>query len=89
MGHMKNLDIRLRSGGDDAVAAACELVPQWIALADREPGLERVIVARTMPNGCQYVDVIAWVPEHNSGLPPLPSKAHVTHWMPLPDPPAP
>ena len=26
MGHMKNLEIRLRGGGDDAVAAACELM---------------------------------------------------------------
>ena len=25
MGHMKNLDIRIRMGGDDAVAAACEM----------------------------------------------------------------
>jgi hypothetical protein len=25
MGYMKNLDIRIRSGGDDAIAAACEL----------------------------------------------------------------
>ena len=25
MGHMKDLDIRIRMGGDDAVAAACEL----------------------------------------------------------------
>ena len=25
MGHMKNLDIRIRMGGDDAIAAACEM----------------------------------------------------------------
>lgn len=25
MGHMKELDIRIRQGGDDAIAAACEL----------------------------------------------------------------
>lgn len=86
MGYMKNLDIRLRSGGDDAVAAACELLPRWVHIADREPGLERVLVTRTMPDGRRYVDVMTWVPEHDSGLPPLPSKAHVTHWMALPDP---
>ena len=34
MGHMKNLDIRIRMGGDDAVAAACEVrreaCRQWL-----------------------------------------------------------
>ena len=34
MGHMKNFDIRIRMGGDDAVAAACEVrreaCRQWL-----------------------------------------------------------
>jgi hypothetical protein len=61
---------------------------EWIPLSEREPPESRVIVARQMPNGCQYIDVMVWIPEPYSGLPPLPSKLHATHWMPLPEFPA-
>jgi hypothetical protein len=38
MGHMKDLDIRIRQGGDDAVAAACELA----GLAKERRGYEEM-----------------------------------------------
>lgn len=40
MGVMKNFDIRIRNGGNDAIAAACELAPRWTAVAQQlpEPG---------------------------------------------------
>ncbi len=59
----------------------------WIPIESREPPESRVLVARKFPDGRRYVDVIVWIPEPFSGLPPLPSKHHVTHWMPMPEPP--
>ena len=45
MGYMKDLDIRIRSGGDDAIAAACELMPKWISVWEQLPALNtRVLV---------------------------------------------
>jgi len=41
MGHMKNLDIRIRMGGDDAIAAACEMSD----LADERRGYEAIMQA--------------------------------------------
>jgi len=41
MGHMKNLDIRIRMGGDDAVAAACEMSD----LVDERRGYEETMKA--------------------------------------------
>ena len=41
MGYMKELDIRIRSGGDDAIAAACELA----GLAKERQGYEDTINA--------------------------------------------
>lgn len=42
MGRMKEFDIRIRSGGDDAIAALNEYVamvsgPKWIPLSERKP----------------------------------------------------
>lgn len=37
MGHMKDLDRRIRQGGDDAIAAAGELLPRWILVSERLP----------------------------------------------------
>ena len=87
MGYMKELDIRIRSGGDYAIAAACEMLPQWVPIADRQPDIDRVLVTRQLPNGARYVDVMVWIPEPSTGLPQYPSRQYVTHWMPLPEPP--
>ena len=61
-------------------AKACE----WRPIGDSEPDDQRVLVVRELPDGARYVDVMTWVAEPDSGLPPLVSKQHVTHWMPLP-----
>jgi len=60
---------------------------KWIPIAERRPGIERVLVCRHMPDGTQYVDVVAWFEDTAEGLAPLRSFLHVTHWMPLPVPP--
>ncbi len=41
MGYMKNLDIRIRMGGDDAIAAACEMSD----LVDERRGYEETMKA--------------------------------------------
>ena len=41
MGYMKNLDIRIRMGGDDAIAAACEMSD----LVDERRGYEETMQA--------------------------------------------
>lgn len=64
-------------------AKACE----WRPIGESEPQDQRVLVVRELPDGAMYVDVMTWVAEPDSGLPPLVSKQHVTHWMPLPGPP--
>ena len=77
MGYYKNLDIRIRNGGDDAMAAALELVPRWIPVVERLPDREqRVLVVL---NGEAKS---AWY------YPPGKFQPEITHWMPLPKPPA-
>jgi hypothetical protein len=87
MGRMKDLFICIHAGGDDAIEAANELVDlhRWIPIEEREPPLSRVLAVKQMPNGHRSIDLMVWVPEPDSGLPPLPSKTFVTHWMPIPE----
>jgi hypothetical protein len=51
------------------------------------PETMRCLVVREVPDGNRYVDVIAYVHEPESGLPPYPSQVGNSHWMPLPSPP--
>ena len=60
---------------------------KWIPIAERRPGIERVLVCRLMPDGNQYVDVVPWWNDAPEGLAPVPTFLYVTHWMPLPEPP--
>ena len=93
MGVMKDFDIRIRNGGDDAVAAACELMPQWIPVTERLPqeGVD-VLVSSPCPNSdTPNVDIASWGNE--GAQEPVWREAYCgrlwpTHWMPLPEPPA-
>lgn len=58
---------------------------EWRPIGDGEPEDQRVLVVRKLPDGARYVDVMSWVSEPESGLPPLVNKQCVTHWMPFPD----
>lgn len=92
MGRMKDLLITIYGGGNDAVAAAEKLagISRWIHINERLPEDGRYIVFRQIPGGNSYIDIaILFVDAgHEAGLSPLPSLMHVTHWMPLPEPPA-
>jgi hypothetical protein len=88
MSYMKDLDIRIRSGGDDAVAAACELMPKWIPVSEQLPVIKDRVLVRvdgwtTIAYRINASSVYnAWVgPDGHGLLPP-------THFMPLPEPPA-
>ncbi len=41
---MKDLDIRIRSGGDDAIAAVSELLPRWILVSERLPEVNEPVL---------------------------------------------
>lgn len=86
MGHMKDFDIRIRNGGDDAIAAVSELLPRWIPVTERMPldiphgyclvtDGTNVGTANWSESGKCFdhcIDRDYWKP---------------THWMPLPEPP--
>jgi len=85
MGCMKDLDRRIRQGGDDAIAAVSELLPRWIPVSDRLP--EEDVDVLVMTNyGMHVADLDEdglWNASHGDSWQfPEPS-----HWMPLPEPP--
>jgi len=84
---MKELDIRIRNGGDDAIAAVSELMPQWIPVTERLPERnERVIVVdESGVNGGSYSPMLDdwWSLKWFSGD----YEVLVSHWMPFPAPP--
>ena len=92
MGYYKELDIRIRSGGDDAIAAVSELMPRWIPVAERLPGEDE---EGGMPNVLGYypeyppdIQLVwytgdGWEDGEGSGQ----DMKAPTHWMPLPPPP--
>jgi hypothetical protein len=85
MSYMKDLDIRIRSGGDDAIAAACELVPRWIPVGERLPEEDRLVLVFDPEMGghglATYTKSDGWLGEDVALYEP-------SHWMPLPEPPA-
>jgi hypothetical protein len=89
MGHMKDLDRRIRQGGDDAIAAVGELLPRWISVEERLPNEgEPVLWHGPADTFCHAVvgkrdgDSIDWGSDLNMDI-----ARSVTHWMPLPEPP--
>jgi hypothetical protein len=92
MSYMKELDIRIRSGGDDAIAAACELMPKWIPVSERLPARNvNVIVSipsheelfiASLDEGGMWFSSDPTADAYSLGEDGAP-----THWMPLPEPP--
>jgi hypothetical protein len=85
MGRMKELDIRIRQGGDDAIAAVSELLPRWIPVSERLP--EEDVDVLVMTNyGMHVADIDEyglWNASHGDSW----EFPEPTHWMPLPEPP--
>lgn len=88
MGHMKNLDIVLRNGGQEAVDAVSRMaadieamVPRWIPVSERKPDCDRVLLSdgRNVTIATRYANGAydAW--DVWEKMP--------THWMPIPEPP--
>ena len=96
MGHMKEFDLRIRQGGDDAIAAVSELLEgRWIPVSERLP------IETPLEPEMDYHDV--WVLACHRGevceamfartkdgdywqVPDF-GEVTPTHWMPLPEPP--
>jgi len=91
MGYMKDLDIRIRNGGDDAIAAVSELMPRWIAVEERLPKPDTFAIVATKNGVCEAFYGLRGVQSPDD--PPYWSvvdygEVWPTHWMPLPEPPA-
>ena len=86
---MKEFDRRIRQGGDDAITAVGELMPQWIPVEERLPEvLGTVLVVVKTPYG-SHVSVLSRHPQKGFWQHPDGDvdDIDVTHWMPLPEPP--
>ena len=87
MGLMKEFDIRIRGGGDDAIAAVSEYLDmRWIPVGESLPdkGVS-VIVRNGLRAWVAYIandgdDGLEWFCECGACEPGL---QQVTHWMPL------
>jgi hypothetical protein len=99
MGRMKDFDIRIRNGGDDAAAAVNEyvaelelenerlrLVPRWIPVTERLPEAKTSVLAHSTESG------VLLAAHWDGGWRVLSAAGiirydGVTHWMPWPAPP--
>lgn len=91
---MKDFDIRIRSGGDDAIAAVSELLPRWIPVVETMPDRGQIVLVWCSDVSPQSfaVDVCTYdkhLPENEySFRTDWAEDLKPTHWMPLPEPPA-
>jgi hypothetical protein len=109
MGYMKELDIRIRNGGDDAISAVQEylgvrgkvldditktfsLIPVWVSVSERLPEEGQEVLwysshdrfARCRwATGKREGDLVDWGGDLSAKI-----DGWLTHWMPLPEPPA-
>ena len=82
---MKELDRRIRQGGDDAIAAVSELLPRWISVEERLPEQHRHVIGwqREWANSVEV-----WIGTSGKWLGgDFEPAGNVSHWMPLPEPP--
>jgi hypothetical protein len=91
MGYYKELDIRIRNGGDDAIAAVSELMPRWIAVEEQLPqrGQMVIVAFRGHWGGKRQVSAeVFWIDDRGgwTGCDSM-KDGKPTHWMPLPEPP--
>lgn len=87
----KDLDRRIRQGGDDAIAAVGELLPRWISVEERLPERQDTVLLYVEDYGSWITlgrrSGDGWyVNEAAEGGGPKPLD-RFTHWMPLPEPP--
>ncbi len=90
MGLMKDFDIRIRNGGDDAIAAVAELLPRWISVHERLPDMNELVLCVDACPGDEGDDepdfVVAY--RHADGWSTSRFERcgqwPFTHWMPLP-----
>jgi hypothetical protein len=89
MSYMKDLDIRLRNGGDDAIAAACELMPKWISVWEQLPALNTRVLVLVDCKPHEHPHTIgAFMFYGNWELDAEYEEAtEPSYWMPLSDPP--
>jgi len=95
MGAMKDFDRRIRQGGDDGIAAVSELMAgRWIAVEEQWPQhLSDVLVAYKCGKYIRIgVGEFDGTTVNDDGLTVPYFKGiggfEVTHWQPLPEPPA-
>jgi hypothetical protein len=84
MGRMKDYDIRIRNGGDDAIRAVSELIPQWISVDERLPSGLCFVLATC---GDHVFEATYWPSSRQFGTDNGGMLDSVTHWMELPAPP--
>jgi hypothetical protein len=93
MGYYKELDIRIRNGGDDALAAALELVPRWIPVSERLPkDFDTVLLYLDYRDGHggqavgYFLGGEFWLYE-DGNIPCSKAEVDVLYWMRLPEAP--
>ena len=90
MGHLKDFDIRIRNGGDDAIAAVSELLPRWIPVSERLPDEEKhVLICYQDEENSQDAICLGYVFTGSTWHDDSGCEINTPDfWMPLPEPPS-